>query len=109
LLLSGDFQEIGPLEWVMYKPRWGAFFATGLEAHLRSHGVTTVVVSGCNYPNCPRATLYEASERDFRSVLISDAVSRFDDRGRHEMNDIGVCVIDAAAFLASTRRSGGGK
>lgn len=109
LLLSGDFQRIGALEWVMYKPRWGAFFATGLEAHLRSHGVTTVVVSGCNYPNCPRATLYEASERDFRSVLISDAVSKFDDRGKYEMNDIGVCVVDAAAFVASARRAGGGK
>jgi nicotinamidase-related amidase len=103
-LLAGGFQQIGPLEWVMYKPRWSAFFATGLEAHLRSYGVTTVVVSGCNYPNCPRATLYDASARDFRSVLISDAVSRFDDRGQHEMNDIGVFVVDAAAFVASTRR-----
>jgi nicotinamidase-related amidase len=103
-LLAGGFQQIGPLEWVMYKPRWSAFFATGLEAHLRSNGVTTVVVSGCNYPNCPRATLYDASARDFRSVLISDAVSRFDDRGQHEMNDIGVFVVDGAAFVANSRR-----
>jgi nicotinamidase-related amidase len=102
-LLAGSFQQIGPLEWVMYKPRWSAFFATGLEGHLRSYGVTTVVVSGCNYPNCPRATLYDASARDFRSVLISDAVSRFDDRGQHEMNDIGVFVVDAAAFVARAR------
>ncbi len=103
-LLAGGFQRIGPLESVMYKPRWSAFFSTGLEVHLRSYGVTTVVVSGCNYPNCPRATLYDASSRDFRSVLISDAVSRFDDRGQHEMKDIGVFVVDAAAFVASARR-----
>src|SRR5688572_20221944 len=103
-LLAGGLQQIGPLEWVMYKPRWSAFFATALEAHLRFYGVTTVVVSGCNYPNCPRATLYDASARDFRSVLISDAVSRFDDRGQHEMNDIGVFVVDGAAFVANARR-----
>jgi nicotinamidase-related amidase len=103
-LLAGGFQQIGPLEWVMYKPRWSAFFATALETHLRSHDVTTVVVAGCNYPNCPRATLYDASARDFRSVLISDAISRFDDRGTHEMNDIGVFVLDAASFVTSARR-----
>ena len=102
-LLAGGMQQIGPLEWVMYKPRWSAFYATPLESHLRSYGVTTVVVSGCNFPNCPRATLFDASARDFRSVLISDAVSRFDDLGQHEMNGIGVLVVDAAAFVASAR------
>ena len=29
LLLSGEFQVLGPLEWAMYKPRWGAFYQTG--------------------------------------------------------------------------------
>jgi hypothetical protein len=28
-------QEIGEREWVMYKPRWGAFFETPLHDHLR--------------------------------------------------------------------------
>jgi len=30
LLLSGAFQALGPLEWAMYKPRWGAFYQTAL-------------------------------------------------------------------------------
>ena len=25
LLLSGNFQQIGPMEWIMYKPRGGHF------------------------------------------------------------------------------------
>jgi nicotinamidase-related amidase len=25
LLLSGHLQQIGTMEWIMYKPRWGAF------------------------------------------------------------------------------------
>ncbi|WP_356948361.1 cysteine hydrolase family protein [Mycolicibacterium fortuitum] len=39
-------------------------------------GVTTVAVAGCNLPNCPRATLFDASERDYRTVLVTDATSQ---------------------------------
>jgi nicotinamidase-related amidase len=80
-------------EVVIYKPRWVAFYGTGLEAHLREREVSTVVFCGCNFPNCPRAAIYEASERDFRIVLIGDAVSGLYDRGRQEMVNIGVAVL----------------
>jgi nicotinamidase-related amidase len=83
-LLSGGFQPAGKNEWIMYKPRWGAFYGTSLEHHLRVLGVTSIVVVGCNYPNCPRTTIYEASERDFRLTAVSDAISRFDQRAREE-------------------------
>jgi nicotinamidase-related amidase len=32
LLLSGSLQQIGTMEWIMYKPRWGAFYNTLLES-----------------------------------------------------------------------------
>jgi nicotinamidase-related amidase len=92
LLLSGQAQHISELEIVLYKPRWGAFYQTNLEERLRRWAVDTVVVSGCNYPNCPRASMVEASERDFRVVLVTDAVSGLDDRGQREMTDIGVAL-----------------
>ena len=53
-LLEGGMQSIGSKEWIMYKPRWGAFYKTPLEDHLRQLGVTTLVMCGCNFPNCPR-------------------------------------------------------
>ena len=81
LLLSGELQQVGPREHVMYKPRWGAFYQTNLEQHLRDTGSDTTVFAGCNFPNCPRTSIYEASERDFRIMLVSDAVSGLDDRG----------------------------
>jgi nicotinamidase-related amidase len=74
-LLRGDLQPLAAGEWAMWKPRWGAFHRTPLDSHLQALGVSTVVVAGCNYPNCPRATLYGASERDHRALLASDAVS----------------------------------
>lgn len=61
LLLSGGTQTLGLTEVVMYKPRWGAFFKTSLNEHLRAASVDTVVFAGCNFPNCPRTSIYEAS------------------------------------------------
>lgn len=101
LLLSGGRQSVGPGEVVLYKPRWGAFYGTDLEEHLRAAGVDTLVFSGCNYPNCPRTSIYEASERDFRVVLVEDAVSGLYDRGRLEMANIGVVLLHSDDVVAS--------
>jgi nicotinamidase-related amidase len=89
LLLSGQVQALGPQEWAMFKPRWGAFYGTVLEQHLRSLEVDTIVLCGCNFPNCPRTTMYEASERDFRLVFVTDATSQTYDRGLAEISNIG--------------------
>lgn len=94
-LLSGRLQQVGETEWIMYKPRWGAFFQTPLAEHLDRLGVDSVVVCGCNFPNCPRATVYEASERDFRLVLVRDATSGFYDRAEDELASIGVRLFTA--------------
>jgi len=93
-LLNGEFQEIGPREHVMYKPRWGAFYRTGLADFLDARSVDTVAVCGCNFPNCPRTTIYEASERDYRIVFVPDATSGVDERGRQELASIGVAVTE---------------
>ncbi len=101
LLLANGIQEVGSLEAVIYKPRWGAFFKTPLEAHLRSHGVSTIVFCGCNFPNCPRTSIYEASERDFRVVLATDAISGLYDRGQQELAGIGVELMTSEAVAAA--------
>ncbi|WP_068776631.1 cysteine hydrolase family protein [Paenibacillus sp. FJAT-26967] len=92
-LLRGQFQQIGPNEWVMYKPRWGAFYGTELEAFLRGKGTDTLVFSGCNFPNCPRTTMYEASERDFRVVMVPDAISGVYELGITELSRIGIVML----------------
>jgi len=91
-LLAGEFQQAGPREWVTYKPRWSAFYGTGLDEFLDDRGVDTVVVCGCNFPNCPRTTMYAASCRDYRLVFVPEATSRTYDRGVEELADIGVSV-----------------
>lgn len=100
LLLSGELEDLGEDEFVVYKPRWGAFFQTALEGHLRERGVTTLVFAGCNFPNCPRTSIYEASERDFRIVVATDAVSGMYERGEEELRDIGVSIMRTEEIVA---------
>ncbi len=54
-------------------------------------------MAGCNYLNCPRATVYDASARDYRLVIVENATSRFDERARSEMRGIGVSCLTSSA------------
>jgi nicotinamidase-related amidase len=106
-LLAGTAQRLGPSETAIYKPRWGAFYDTMLEDHLRERHINTLVFCGCNFPNCPRTSIYQASERDFRIVLARDALSGLYERGERELAGIGVHLMNAGevaeALLAATR------
>ncbi|MCK9893360.1 isochorismatase family cysteine hydrolase [Frankia sp. AgB32] len=103
-LLAGRFQPVGTSERVLYKPRWGAFFGTGLDAWLRARGVEAVAVVGANFPNCPRMTVYEASERDFQPIVVADAISGIYPRGIEECAGIGARALSAAELLADLAR-----
>ena len=95
-LLAGRAQHVGQTESVLFKPRWSGFHRTELERRLRGSGCDTVTVVGCNLPNCPRATLFDASERDFRTVLASDAVSQVTQERLADLERIGVSVLTSA-------------
>ena len=83
----------------MYKPRWSAFYRTDLNDFLETRSIDTIVVCGCNFPNCPRTTIYEASERDYRIVFVSDATSGIYDRGIQELENIGVATKETEALI----------
>ena len=101
--LSPDVPNVPALDHELllagYKPRWGAFCHTELERHLRESGSNALVFAGCNFPNCPRTSICEASERDFRIVLVSDAMSGLYGRGVEECRGIGVDVRDVSTTL----------
>jgi len=99
-LLSGSIQEVSTNEVIIYKPRWGAFYQTPLDAHLKRLHVSTLIFIGCNYPNCPRTSIYQASERDYKIVLVQDAVSGLYPIGLTEMKNIGVFLMKSSDVLA---------
>jgi nicotinamidase-related amidase len=70
---------------------------------LHELNTNTVVICGCNFPNCPRTTIYEASERDFRVVLITDATSGIYERGLRELDKIGVELITSNDCVAALK------
>ena len=63
--------------------------------------MSTVVVAGCNVPNCPRAAVLGASERDFRVVVAADAISGVDERHLAEAGRLGAVHATAAAVAAA--------
>ncbi|MEU7938648.1 isochorismatase family protein [Microbispora bryophytorum] len=103
LLLAGHAQEIGPDEHILYKPPWSAFFRTRLLERLAERAVSTVVVAGCNYPNCPRATLVDATERDLRAVAVRDALSGWTADADREMAGMGIARLNTSEVVAAIR------
>lgn len=95
-LLAGEAQHLGAREWALYKPRWSAFYGTQFEALLKAQDVNTLVFAGCNFPNCPRSSIYDASSRDFRLVITTDAISGLYDKALQELRGIGAALMTAA-------------
>ena len=96
ILFAGDFQEIGRREYVHYRPRWGAFHNTRLEDRLRAQNVNTLVVCGFSFSTGGRASIYEASARDFRIVLVPDALCNATEEAVQELGRIGIYLMDTA-------------
>lgn len=61
-------------ELVVRKTVASAFFSTGLSEWLRLQGVDTAVVVGCTTSGCVRATVIDAMQFNFRTVVIEDCV-----------------------------------
>ncbi len=103
LLFAGRPQAVGPAEWLLWKPRWSAFHRTGLHDLLHGLGVDTVVVAGCNFPNCPRATIFDASARDYRVVMVAEATSGVTEERWDDLLAIGAVGATVAAVVAELR------
>lgn len=62
-------------DYEIIKPRYSAFFHTGLDLLLRRLGVDTVLLTGTTTPNCIRTTCYDAISLDYRAVVLEDCCS----------------------------------
>ncbi len=65
-------------ELVLAKHVNSAFIGTPLEALLRQHQITTLVVTGLTTNHCVETTTRMAGNLGFRTYLVSDATATFD-------------------------------
>lgn len=61
-------------ELVVRKQNASAFFNTSLASWLLLHQVDTAVVVGCTTSGCVRATVVDAMQHNFRTIVIHDCV-----------------------------------
>jgi ureidoacrylate peracid hydrolase len=73
-----------PGEAVFDKNRPSALLNTELEAWLRAHGVTQVIVSGVTTSCCVETSVRDLSQRDFEVFIAADAVAEYDEE-RHRV------------------------
>lgn len=77
--------ELSPqdADYVIDKNRPSAFYATGLEPVLTSLGIQDLVVCGVTTNCCVETTVRDASQRDYHTFVVSDAVAEYE-RDRHD-------------------------
>ena len=71
-----DFQETDT--WLP-KPRFSAFFKTGLEKMLHDRGITLCAVAGIATPFCVLTTAMDALCHDFKAVILENCSTAFSD------------------------------
>jgi len=70
------------------KPRFSAFFQTGLEKWLSKRNVTLCAVAGIATNFCVLTTVMDALCHNFKSVLIEDCTTAASDALHHQTLDI---------------------
>ncbi len=104
--LSADMPEAfgrDARDFRIVKPRYSAFFATGLDLILRRLGVRRLILAGTTTPNCIRTTCYDAISLDYTVTVLSDCTSsktqEIQAANLRDMANVGAEILDSAAFL----------
>lgn len=91
-------------EEILMKPRFSAFFDTGLHNWLQARGIESLVLIGTTTPNCIRSTCYDGLSLNYDITVVSDATSsRSDAVQKANLEDMG--FIGATICTAAELRS----
>ncbi len=75
--IAGGLHYLPETDLWLPKPRFSAFFQTGLEKTLRAQGVTICAVAGITSNFCVLATVFDALCHDFKVLLLEDCTAAF--------------------------------
>lgn len=99
--------DLQPLngEYIVVKTRFSAFMNTELDFMLRRLNVNETIICGTQFPNCIRATVYDAVSYGYRATLIKDATSaatpQIAKANILDIQNIGIPCIDLDTYKTS--------
>lgn len=99
--------DLAPIdgEYRVIKKRFSGFMNTELDFMLRRTGATHLVISGTQYPNCVRSTIFDAIAYGYPVVNVTDATSaqtqQIADANIVDLKNIGAQCVSLDAFLKS--------
>ncbi len=101
-------------DYIVSKKYASSFFGTNLDTYLKTHGVDTLIITGCTTSGCVRASAVDSLQYGFQTIVVREAVG---DRaeGPHEANlfDIDakygdvISLDEALDYLQSLNAPGG--
>jgi len=83
-----DELERKPEDLWLPKPRFSAFFETGLERYLRERDVALCAVTGITTPVCVLTTALDAICYDFHCVIVSDCAAATSMKVHHDILNV---------------------
>ena len=91
-------------DYVLFKPRFSAFFQTELDLMLRRLRRDTVLLAGTTTPNCIRTTAYDGLSLEYNVAVLSDCTSSIsEDVQRANLEDmarVGVQLVSSEDFIS---------
>lgn len=81
---TADFHselDIQDSDWVVIKPRVGAFTGSDIELTLRARGIDTLILAGVATGVCVDTTARQAALMDFKVIMLSDGTATSDING----------------------------
>ena len=97
-------EDLKPLEneYRIVKNRFSGFMNTELDYILRRLAISQIVVAGTQYPNCIRATVFDAVALDYDVTVVTDAASaetmEIAEANIIDMRNIGVRCLPLSEF-----------
>lgn len=89
----------------LVKPRFSAFHHTPLHSVLSGKGISRVVVCGTQYPNCIRATAFDALSLDYEVIVAEDATSAQTPEVAQanivDLRNVGITCLPVAVLIES--------
>jgi ureidoacrylate peracid hydrolase len=86
-----DALPVLPQDFIVDKNRPSSFYATTLETYLRSLQIQSLVVCGVTTNCCVETTVRDASQRDYETFIVEDAVGETDpERHRIALKSMGL-------------------